>query len=293
MTSPETLHALTGNQWVPAWALRPGAYAALRPLAAAMPLFLLLHSRNADAWLPCYASREALGATIGVSSRTVTRQLKALRSASLVFEVARPPDRKTQRHRPPARWALDPIEAERWRPKVEESLARVAEQDGHDGRWFSRAVTALDAFDRRSRRLAARIAEDMPVEPSRKRRRRKNSKKKRAARQIGPSRRNGPRGDVSTTGEVEGGGSGEPHPRGGKKGKSRGAPPMKTNTSGGPSPNGRPHPRQRDDVDRTAPARDPRARMGRGSTDSPAPRTLSRGARAIAACGQREREQAA
>jgi hypothetical protein len=194
------LPAVTGNMWVPVWAIRPGAYEAVDHLASEMPLWLALHSRNADYWRPCYASREALGATIGVSSRTVTRHLRALRDAWLVFEVERGMDRKSRQHRPPARWALDPFTAEMWREKVEGVLAAVAEEDGQDGRWVHNAVQSLDAFERRSRLLALRIAEDMPIQPKRKRS--KKPKKKRAASQNVPRRQNGPRGDVSTTGEV-------------------------------------------------------------------------------------------
>lgn len=199
------LHGLVGVQWVPAWAIRPGAYEALKDLSSEMPLFLLLYSRNADHWKPCYASRDDLGKTIGVSRATVSRHLKALREAYLLFEVDRGIEPKSQRHRPPARWALDPFAAELWRAEVEESLGRVAEDDGHDGRWLHRAVTSLDAFDRRSRLLAAKISEDMLVKPTRKRRSsKKKRKKKRAATQNESRTQNEPRGDVITTGEVVG-----------------------------------------------------------------------------------------
>jgi hypothetical protein len=46
------------------------------------------------------------------------------------------------------------------------ALARIAEEDGADGRWFQRAMTKLDAFDRRSRLLACRIAEARRTSPS-------------------------------------------------------------------------------------------------------------------------------
>ena len=51
-----------------------------------------LHSRNGDAWKPCYHTREQLGATIGMSRAKVSRQLKRLREASLLFEVDRGQD---------------------------------------------------------------------------------------------------------------------------------------------------------------------------------------------------------
>ena len=192
MPSEKPLIALVGNLWVPVWAVRPGSYKALAGVANVMPLWLALHSRNSDYYKPCYASRETLGATIGVSRNTVGRQLKRLRGAGLLFVVERPPDGKTHRRRPPARWALDPFAAEVWREEVEAALARVAEDDGHDGRWFTRAVTALDAFDRRSRLLAARIAEDMPTKPRRRRRKKKGRE---------ATDRDGPGGGIYTTGE--------------------------------------------------------------------------------------------
>lgn len=202
------LHALTGVQLVPAWALRPGAYEALkkkrgkkRDLAREMQVFLVLYSRNADFFRPSYATLEQLGATLGITGRTISRHLRALEDAHLVFKVDRGMDQK-QRRRPPARWALDPFTAERWRPKVEEVLAAIAEEDGHDGRWLHRAVTSLDAFERRNRQLGAELAEDMLVKPKRKRRKKK--KKKRATRKNVAGSDYVRRGDVSTTGEVVG-----------------------------------------------------------------------------------------
>ena len=44
-------------------------------------------------------------------------------------------------------------------------LVSVAEEDGHDGRWLCRAVTALEAFALRSRFLMAAIRDDMPFPP--------------------------------------------------------------------------------------------------------------------------------
>ena len=184
--------ALTGNLWVPVWAIRPGSYRALVGLDDAMPLWLAIHSRCTDYHIPLYASRETLGATIGKSRNTIGRQLLRLKKAALLFEVKRPPDRKTQRRRPPARWAIDPFAPDDWREEVEKALHRVAEQDGHDGRWLQRALTSLDSFDRRSRLLAARIAEDMPIVPKRRRRRGKK--------RSGPRDHNGPGGGIYTTG---------------------------------------------------------------------------------------------
>lgn len=195
----EPLHAIVGNMWVPVWAIRPGAYRALAPLASTMPLWLLLLSRNDRTWVPCYASRESLGATLGTSRATVARQLEALRKAALLFEVDCGMEKKSRRHRPPARWALDPFAAHLWREKVEEGLARIAEQDGHDGRWYHNAIQALDAFHRRSSWLGAYIAEDMPVDPRpRRRKKRKKSKKRRAATQNEPWAHNEPPGEGFT-----------------------------------------------------------------------------------------------
>ena len=185
----EPLPALTGNLWMPSWTVRPGSYRALSNVGSDVLLWLVLHSRNQDCYKPCYASRESLGTTIGRSRNTVGRQLARLRRAALVFEVFRPADRKTHRRRPPARWALDPFAAEVWRPDVEAALCRVAEEDGYDHRWTRSALFALDVFDRRSRHLAARIAEDMLIQP--RRRRRKGRSKAQA--------QNGPRGGIYTT----------------------------------------------------------------------------------------------
>lgn len=177
-SQPAPLPALVGSLWVPAWAVRPGSYRALSRIAKATPTWLLLHSRNSDFWKPCYHNREQLGRTIGVSRSTISRALKILRKAHLLFELERGIEDKSKRHRPPARWALDPFAADIWRPKVEEAICRIAEDDGQDGRWVQRAMTSLDAFERRSRILAAAIADDMPFAP--KPRRRKKRKKHRA-----------------------------------------------------------------------------------------------------------------
>jgi len=167
---PETLplHPLVGNLWVPAWAIRPGAYEVLEGVTAEMPLWLLLHSRNADYFHPCYASREQLGKTIGVSRSTITKQLKALRDVGLLWELDRGMEPKSRQHRPPARWALDPFNAEMWYPKVEAVLARIAEEDGQNSRWLARARASLDTFNRRSCFLANEIGASMPLKPRRK-----------------------------------------------------------------------------------------------------------------------------
>ena len=187
--APDPLGPLVGNLWVPVWAVRPGSYLALRDVTEAVPLWLALHSRNADYWKPAYASRETLGATLGISRATVSRRLKALRKASLLFEVERGMDRATRQHRPPARWALDPFTSDKWRPKVEQSLERVRQEDPQDGRWLHRAVTSLDAFERRSRALRSRIEADMPdrlVERQRKKEARRRKKARRKAAESRP-----------------------------------------------------------------------------------------------------------
>jgi hypothetical protein len=161
--APQPLHPLVGDMWLPAWAVRPGSYKALQEVADAMPLFLALHSRCGDLWLPCYASRDTLGATIGISPRTVDRKLQALGKVGLLLEVDRGRVPRTKRQRPKARWCLDPFKVEKWRPKVEERLQRMREEDGRDGRWLHNALTALEAFERRSKALRRRIEEDMPA----------------------------------------------------------------------------------------------------------------------------------
>ena len=175
------LHPMVGNMWVPVWAIRPGSYAVLAPIAGTLPLWLVLHSRSGDVFTPCYHTRDQLGATIRISRATASRQLGKLRKAGLLFEVDRGVEPKTQRRRAVARWPLDPFAAEIWRPKVEEALARVAEEDGQDGRWYHNAVTSLEAFERRNKILGAKIGEDMPLDPRPRKR-----KKKRATTQIEP-----------------------------------------------------------------------------------------------------------
>jgi hypothetical protein len=163
-----------------------------------MPLWLVLHSRSTDYGLPCYASREQLGATLGVSRAVISRRLSTLREFNLMFDVDRPADRKTRKRRPPARWGLDPFACDVWRPEVEKALARVAEEDGHDGRWYARAVAKLEAFERRSRRLANLLADDMPVVPK-PRRRRKSKREKGQNAPVTPRKpysRNGSQGSA-------------------------------------------------------------------------------------------------
>ena len=133
----------------------------------------------------------------------MSRQLGQLRKVGLLFEVKRGVEPKTKRHRPPARWALDPFTDDLWREKAEVALVRVAEEDGHDGRWLRRAVTALEAFARRSRFLMAAIRDDMPIPPSKPRRRRKK-KRNSAPNRSRATVQNEPRGDGFTRGEAEG-----------------------------------------------------------------------------------------
>ena len=131
--------------------------------------------------------------TPGIGRAKVSRQLGQLRKVGLLFEVKRGVEPKTKRHRPPARWALDPFTDQLWSEKVEAALVRVAEEDGHDGRWLRRATTSLEAFARRSRFLMAAIRDDMPFPPTKPRRRRK---KKRSRATV----QNEPRGDGFTRG---------------------------------------------------------------------------------------------
>ena len=184
---------------MPVWAVRPGSYTALRGVALTMPLWTLLHSRNQDFFKPCYASREDLGMTLGIGRAKVSRQLGQLRKVGLLFEVKRGVEPKTKRHRPPARWALDPFTDDRWSEKVEAALVRVAEEDGHDGRWLRRATTSLEAFARRSRFLMAEIRDDMPFPPRKPRKRRKKKRSTTPDRSRATAQ-NEPRGDVFTRG---------------------------------------------------------------------------------------------
>lgn len=195
--------ALTGNMWVPVWAIRPGSYGALSHVAGDMSLWLLLHSYTAaHKHRACYVSREVLGATLGTSRATTARSLTRLADAHLLWTVERAIDNRSRRHRPPARYALDPFAAKVWREEVEADLARIAEEDGYDGRWLHNAVTSLDAFDRRSRGLRNALAEDMPVVPK-DRRSRKKPKKKRAMTQNEPTTQKDPGGEVLYQGKGE------------------------------------------------------------------------------------------
>ena len=175
MTSP--MVGLAGNQWVPNWAVRPGSFSAVRHISRAMPLWLLMHSRTDGYFVPCLHNREQLGATIGRSRASVSRHLRVLSEAALLFELKRGIEPKTRRHRPPARWPLDPFADEVWRPKVEEAIIRLAESDGQRASWVHDAWKALDHFHRRSRRLHNALAEDMIVKPKPRRRRRKQRKR--------------------------------------------------------------------------------------------------------------------
>jgi DNA-binding transcriptional ArsR family regulator len=173
------LEPLVGYIYVPPWALRPRSYEVLRGLADEMPLWLLIHSRNDPYWYPCYASREQLGATIGLSVRTVTRHLASLREANLLLEVDRGIDRVSRKHRPPARWSLDPFKVEKWTSKLEESLQRIAEDDGQPSYWYTLNERNLMKFRRASEVLAERIGADMPVllRPKRSKMRKKRHSK--------------------------------------------------------------------------------------------------------------------
>jgi hypothetical protein len=177
---------------MPVWAIRPGAYAVLEPVVRDMPLWLAIHSRNAEDWRPCYHTREQLADTIGIGRTKVTEQFRRLRRVGLLFEVGRGQDPKTKKHLPPARFALDPMAHDLWRPEVEKMLARIAEEDGHDGRWYQRAVTSLDAFHRRAARLRALLLDDMPFAPRRPRRRRRAGGRERRRREPGPDSGRGP-----------------------------------------------------------------------------------------------------
>ena len=167
--------------YVPCWALRPGAYSVLEGLAAEMPLWLLLHSFNADHWKPCYHTRDQLGATIGVSPRTISRRLTALSKAALLLEINRGLEPKSRCHRPPARWALDPFKPDKWRPKVEAALAKVAEDDGQSSYWLDHARRTLERFEVRSHALRNRIGEDMLPNLRPKRHKRRKSRGKNAS----------------------------------------------------------------------------------------------------------------
>jgi DNA-binding transcriptional ArsR family regulator len=157
------LPPLAGAVFCPAFAIRPCSFSATSRLANEMALWLVIHSWNDPYWKACYASREQLGKTLGISVRTVSRQLGVLKDAALIFEAYRGREPKTRRDRPPARWALDPLKCDIWRPAVERDLARLAEEDGHGSYWHKRLLSSLDGFERRSRGLGNEILMDSPV----------------------------------------------------------------------------------------------------------------------------------
>lgn len=160
------LDPYVGHLVTPVWAMRPGAYTALRDLADCMALWMAIYTRNADGMAPCWASKESLAATIGISRASVTRQLERLRKAGLVWELEHGPDPKTGGYRPPSRWALDPFaRSKAWRDVLPKRLPEIAEHHGHGTLWLHRARTAFQAQINRSDRIRAEIARDMPVKP--------------------------------------------------------------------------------------------------------------------------------
>lgn len=164
----ERLPALEGNQWVPVWTVRPGAFRAVRHLPDAMPLWQVIYSRTGNSFRPCIQSVEQLGATIGISRSTASRKLNALRDSYLVFELPRGRDPKTRSHRPPARWALDPFAEDHWRTRLEKEIKKLAQHDRQGSTWESYARTALDEFCRASARLREDLSADVRTDPSRK-----------------------------------------------------------------------------------------------------------------------------
>jgi biotin operon repressor len=158
------LPPLVGAVPVPPWTIRPGAHPRLVKLRVAdcMPLYLLIYSRNGTAAAPCFASRESLGASIGLSRATVTRQLKRLKAASLVFEVDRGFRRGTKAKQVPARWALDPHRVDVWPEKIVDRLEELRRRDGRDGRWLANAKSALTARVKPCKELAEEMTQDLP-----------------------------------------------------------------------------------------------------------------------------------
>lgn len=157
----ERLPALDGNQCVPGWTVRPGAFGAVRDLSDAMSLWQVIYSRTGNSFQPCIQRVGQLAATIGISRSTASRKLAALRNSGFVFELARGRNPETQSHRPPARWALDPFAMNHWRPRVEQEIRKLARLDRQSSAWESHARTALDQFCRVSTRLRVDLSADM------------------------------------------------------------------------------------------------------------------------------------
>lgn len=206
--APLPMWPMCGDLYVPAWTIRPGLYRAIAPYADGMQLWLLIYSRNGDDFVPSYHTREQLGNSLGGWSRaTVSRRIKLLLEGKLLFEVERWADRRTKKHKPPCRWALDPFKWELWSPKVEEHLRAVALEDGPTKRWLVNALESLNAYERWARGLAAKIADDMPVQPSKRTPKRKRAKKRGASKRkriagvkIEPTTQLEPQGVVFTKG---------------------------------------------------------------------------------------------
>ena len=158
------LTPLTGNGYVPQFALRPGSYTAVRKIASAMPLYLCIYSFTNDYHRPLYASWDTLALTLGIGRAKVGRELGKLKAAALVFEVERGMDTGKAR-RVPARWAVDPWASKVWRERIDQALEAIAEEDGHPTRWVAKHAKRLDWFQMRTAKLANAIAEDMLVKP--------------------------------------------------------------------------------------------------------------------------------
>lgn len=177
------LHPLVGPlKYVPSWAFRPGSFEALAAVAGEMQLWLAIYSRSAEnkAYsVPCIASREQLARTLCVSVRTISTQIKKLSKAALLFELNRGVEPKSRRNRPPARWALDPLDPAAWRQNVEKQIDELMFMDGQSTYWRRRALASLDSFERRSAGLANRILADVPDEIAESHRKRKSRKQKR------------------------------------------------------------------------------------------------------------------
>jgi hypothetical protein len=169
--------ALSGNLWVPHWTQRPGSYTALIPVADCMPLWGAIHTWTGDYFKPCLYGEKEIGLAIGWQRGRVRRHTERLEKAALLFCLKRGKKMGSNELRPLARWALDPFTIERWRPKVEETFADMAEECGLGTRWYRNAITSLDAFERRSWSMMAKVRDDMVAPPLPKRKRRRKPKR--------------------------------------------------------------------------------------------------------------------
>lgn len=167
---------------VPSFLFRPGSYRVLKTISATEALLWgTIYSRQVDRRPyanPCIQTRAQLAATINVGERSIYTYIGNLKRVGLLFEVNRGRERGELRERNPARWALNPLEVEKWRPKLESQIAELAEHDGRSAGWFANQIRRLDLFQARSELLGSRLLVDCGISPTKPRRKPRGDTKK-------------------------------------------------------------------------------------------------------------------